>query len=545
MKHCLLALCCSLSMAVFAQKKPVVNPAASNATLARPKLVVGIIVDQMRWDYLYRFYDRYSAGGFKRMVTQGFSAENCLIPYAQTVTAAGHACVYTGSVPAINGIMGNEWFDRKLGREVYCVEDKNVKTVGADRDPMSPRNLQVTTITDELRLATNFESKVIGISIKDRGSILPAGHFGQAYWYADNGNWVTSDYYRSDLPAWVKDFNAKKLADSFYAKNWNTLYPIATYLESDKDNASYEGKFMYEATPTFPHKLENYAGVNYGQIRATPYGNSLTMAFAQTALREEKLGKGKFTDFLAVSFSSTDYVGHQFGPNSIEAEDTYLRLDKELEQFFNMLDKEIGKGQYLVFLSADHGAAHVPAFLAGHNFGVSTLSSSNTSINKAVEDKFGIRNVIRHADNYQLYLNYNAIDSSSNKLDEVKAFMIKQLNLDSNIALAYDTKDINAVNLPAEVKEKYLKGFNPKLGGDIQIILKSGYFYGSKTGTTHGNWYPYDAHIPSVFMGWGVKPGSTNRETYMSDIAATLAALLHIQMPGGCIGKPIWEITNK
>jgi predicted AlkP superfamily pyrophosphatase or phosphodiesterase len=528
-------------------QKAKTNATGSDNTLPRPKLVVGLMVDQMRWDFFYRYYDRYSEGGFKRLLREGFSCENANIPYAQTVTAAGHACVYTGSVPAVNGIMGNDWYDRSLGRSVYCVEDDRVKTIGGAENaaPMSPRNLWTTTISDELRLATNFRSKVVGIAIKDRGAVLPAGHTGDAYWYdSRSGNFVTSTHYYEKIPNWVEAFNREKWTDKLYAKEWNTLYPIETYLQSDKDNVAYEGRFMHEQAPVFPHILSSQIGANYGTISSTPHGNTLTLEFAKAALRGESLGKDNITDLLAISLSSPDYAGHQFGPNSIEIEDMYLRLDAEIEDFFNFLDKEAGKGNWLFFLTADHGVAHVPGFLQKNKIPVSTLSTNVGVLNKLIEEKFGVAGAILNSGNYHLYLNYNKIDSLNKNRHEIIDFAISKLEEDTAVLMAFPIKDIYKTNLPDEVKTRYINGMNPKFSGDIGIILKGGYFFGSRTGTTHGSWYPYDAHIPMVFMGWGIKPGQTNKPYYMNDIAPTLAALLKIQTPNGTTGKPVIEITD-
>lgn len=511
----------------------------------RPKLVVGVVVDQMRWDYLYRYYDRYGSGGFKKLITKGFSAENTLIPYAQTVTAAGHACVYTGSVPAINGIMGNDWYDKSKGRNIYCVEDNNHKVVGGSEkdEPMSPANLLTTTIGDELRLATNFKSKVVGVAIKDRGSILPAGHTGTAYWYeAGNTSWVSSTYYMQQLPEWVKQFNSRKLVDSFYAKDWHTLYPINTYTQSDNDDVPYEALSPADKKPVFPHLLQSYIGKNGGAIRSTPFGNTLTLEFAKAALKAEGLGKDDITDLLAISFSSPDYIGHQYGPNSIEAEDTYLRLDKDIEDLINTLDKEVGKDQWTLFLTADHAVAHTPAFLKKNKIDVSTIPSSTKQLNKLVEQKFGMPNAIVGSTNYQLYLNDAAIDSLNKSKEDITQFIISELMKIPQVMDAFDYHEMEEVILPAPVKEMFANGYNRKRAGDIQLLLKPGYFFGGTTGTTHGSWYPYDSHIPVVFMGWGIQPGRTNRATYMSDIAPTLSALLHIQMPSGSIGSPIIEI---
>ncbi len=525
-----------------------VSAQTQKSTLNRPKLVVGLMVDQMRWDFLYRYYDRYSENGFKRLIREGFACENTFIPYAQTVTAAGHASVYTGSVPAINGIMGNEWYDRAQGRTVYCVEDKTVKTIGgsATAQPMSPRNLWTTTITDELRLATNFKSKVIGIAIKDRGGILPAGHTANAaYWYdASTGNWVTSTYYMNELPGWVKSFNDRKVVDSFYRLDWNTLYPVNTYVQSDADDRPYEGKTSFDPKPAFPHLLAAQAGKNYSAISGTPHGSTLTLEFAKSALLAEELGKDAVTDFLALSLSSPDYTGHQYGPNSIEVEDTYLRMDKDLAQFFAFLDAKVGKGQYLFFITADHGAAHVAGFMQEHKIPAGTIPYGKSAAENAAIKKFGRQDIVEGADNYQLYLNHKIIDSAKIDGEQVRKYLIDELNQDPNVLIAFDNRNISAANLPKEVKEMFINGYNTKRGGDIQLILKPQYFYGGKTGTTHGSWYPYDAHIPLVWMGWGIKPGKLYRETYMTDIAATLAAMLKIQMPNGSVGKVIEEMVK-
>jgi predicted AlkP superfamily pyrophosphatase or phosphodiesterase len=520
-------------------------------TIARPKLVVGLVIDQMRWDYLYRYYDRYSKGGFKRLINDGFSAENTFIPYTPTYTACGHASIYTGSVPSINGIIGNNWYDPELGRDVYCTEDKGVKTVGnAGRaGEMSPQNMLVTTIGDELRLATNFKSKVIGISQKDRGSISPAGHSANAaYWYdGGTGDWITSTYYMETLPTWVSDYNKKKVANDFYAKDWNTLYPIETYTQSTADNKPYEGKFKGEETPTFPHKLDSFIGKNYGMVTSTPYGNTMTFDLSKLAIQNEKLGQTGNTDFLAVSCSSTDYVGHQFGPNSIEAEDTYLRLDKDLEDFFNYLDKTLGKGNYLFFLSADHAVAHVPGFMADNKLPSGTISNSTLrkGLDTLMNKKFNLSKSVLTVMNNQVYFDHSVIDNQKVDFKEIKQTAIDYLRKQNGISDAVDLRILNTATIPEEIRNRITNGYNARRSGDIYFISKSNWFDGGATGTTHGAWYPFDSHIPLVFMGWNVKPGKTNKTYYMSDIAPTLAAMLHIQMPSGSIGNPITEITNR
>lgn len=537
----------SLLLAFFLGLSGLASAQSASPTVARPKLVVGIMIDQMRYDYLYRFYDRYGTGGFRRMLNTGMSCENTMIPYAQTVTAAGHTCVYTGSVPAIHGIMGNEWFDKSLNRDVYCAEDKNVKLVGVTGgEPMSPVNMWTTTICDELRLATNFRSKVVGVAIKDRGGILPAGHSANAaYWYDGvSGKWITSTWYMNELPGWVDAYNSKKWVDSFYQKDWNTLYPINTYLQSDEDDVAYEGKLAGDKAPVFPHELKSRTGKDYGAIRVTPWGNTMTLQFAKEALKGEAMGKDAITDFLAVSLSSTDYIGHTFGPNSIEIEDTYLRLDRDLAEFFRYLDKEVGAGQYTVFLTADHAVAHVPAFMKKHQLPAEVVSSALVDLNKTLAGKFAASNLIRATANYQFYLNDSVINAAGLNPADIKKAALEYLNKNPKVLIAFDNASIPSANLPQQVREMFVNGYNQKRAGDIQVVLKSGYISGGQTGTTHGVFYAYDAHIPLVWMGWGIKPGKLNREVYMTDIAVTLAALLHTQMPSGAIGDVIPEVLK-
>ncbi|MBE9601203.1 alkaline phosphatase PafA [Pedobacter sp. MC2016-24] len=539
------------SYAATAQKKNIKTTGAKeSAGIARPKLVVGLVVDQMRWDYLYRYYSRYTNGGFKRLLREGFSAENTLIPYTPTITACGHSSIYTGATPAVNGIVGNDWYDTKLRRDMYCAEDTTVATVGSTTmaGVMSPKNMLTTTITDELRLATNFKSKVIGISLKDRGAILPAGHAANAaYWYdGQTGDWITSTYYMKSLPAWVQDYNKLKTADQFFAQNWNTLYPIESYTQSTADDKIYERKTRGEQTPTFPHPLKLYIGKNYEIIKSTPYGNTITLDLAKQAIISENLGQTGNTDFLAVSCSSTDYVGHQYGPNSIEAEDTYLRLDKDLEAFFTYLDSKLGKGNYLFFLSADHGAAHVPGFMKENRLPGGTFDEGPVikNLNTELEQQFKVKQAITSTANGQLYLNKDGIRKANADLDALKAYIIENLRKQDEVFDAVDLTKLATTTLPEAIKKSLTAGYHTSRSGDIYYILKSNYFSGSKTGTTHGAWAPYDAHIPCVFMGWNVKPGKTNKTYHMTDISATLAAMLHIQMPSGCIGEPITEITN-
>jgi predicted AlkP superfamily pyrophosphatase or phosphodiesterase len=540
-----------LLLVVFAQQA-ISQTKTSAPAVSKPKLVVGIVIDQMRWDYLYRFQPLFKAnGGFKRMMGEGFSCDNTMIPYAPTVTACGHTCVYTGSVPAIHGIAGNAWWDNQLNRVVYCSEDKSVKTVGSNSDAgqMSPKNMLTTSICDELRISSNFKSKVIGVALKDRGSILPAGHSANAaYWYdPKNGNFITSSYYMNALPDWVNQFNNRKLVDSLYALGWKTELSKETFADYATDDVKvYEGKPFGKDAIGFPYDLSAFIGKDYSKISTTPHGNSLTAEMAKAAVIAEKLGKGTATDFLAVSFSSTDYIGHSFGPNSWEHVDDYVKLDDELGKLLSFLDAQVGKNQYTVFLTADHAVAHVPGFMKEHRLPAGNFddNTARKEMNDMIKEKYGVSNAVESLFNYQVSLNHNKLDSAKADINAIKQQIIQILLKKDAVANAFETSKIMATSIPQVQREMFANGYYPNRGGDIQFVLKSGYMEGSTTGTTHGLWAPYDAHIPLLFYGWGIKKGNSHKEVYMTDIAPTVAALLKIQMPSGNIGHVITEVIK-
>lgn len=527
-----------------------------SAQPARPKLVVGMMVDQMRWDYLYRFADRYGDDGFKRLLKEGFSCENTVINYIPTYTAIGHSSVYTGSVPSIHGIAGNDWIIQATGQPMYCTQDDNVEGVGTvEREgKQSPRNLLASTVTDELKLASNFRSKVIGIAIKDRGGILPAGHFADAaYWFeGKSGDWITSTFYMKSLPKWVTDFNKQKLADKYLKQDWNTLYPINTYVNSIADDNPYEGKWPGEQSPTFPRKTsELMKDAGYELIKSTPQGNTITLDFAKAAIEQEKLGKNpnNVTDFLCVSLSSTDYVGHRYSLSAVEIEDTYLRLDRDIANFLHYLDATVGKGNYTFFLTADHAASYNPMYYTDQkgNGGYLFTRDIQRNLNAALAKKFGTDKIVRSLMNYQVHLNYSLIDSLNLDVKQIKEVAINQLNKEEGIAYVVDMEGNQNMFLPAPIREKIINGYNRKNSGAIQIIAEPQWYAGTprSTGTTHGVWSGYDSHIPLVFMGWGIKPGVSNKEVHIVDIAPTVAALLHVMEPNGSIGKPIVEVLGQ
>lgn len=541
MKNIFSALLILISSLSFAQ--------SNTATVAgKPKLIVGIVVDQMRWDYLYRYAEKYGQTGFKRL-QKGYNCENTHIPYIPTYTAPGHTCIYTGSVPAIHGIVGNDWYDREQRRRVYCTEDSTCHTIGAtgDAGKMSPRNMLTTTVTDELRMASNFHSKVIGIAIKDRSAILPAGHAANgSYWFdGKSGNWISSSYYGDSLPVWVNAFNAQKVPSKYLKENWKTIQNISSYTESSEDDEAYENAFSKESKPVFPHNVSEMAEKNVDVIKNTPWGNTLTFDFAKSAISGEHLGKGSYTDFLALSFSSTDYIGHQFGPNSVEAEDCYIRFDKDLGDFLSYLDKKVGAGNYLIFLTADHGAAHADGFRREHRIPGGDMPDAEliSQVNKEFKSLWNIDSVVENFDNMQFYLKPRYGSDQHTDMSAAKYIIANTLKgaIKNSIKYAIDLKSINAEPMPTALKENIINGYNPKRSGDVQMVYEPAVLEDRPKGTTHGSAYNYDTHIPLLWYGWGVKSGHDYSPVYMTDIAATLASLLQIQEPNGCIGKPIVE----
>ena len=477
----------------------------------KPKLVVGIVVDQMRWDYLDRYYYMFEDEGFKRLINEGYSCNNCLINYLPTVTAIGHTSAYTGSTPALHGICGNNFYID--GKRTYCTDDDSVQSVGTDskKGKMSPRNLRATTIGDQLRLHTDFRSRVFGVSYKDRASILPAGHAANAaYWLdAKNLSFITSTYYMDELPKWVKDFN-KKLGKNKEAR-----------------------------------KIAD-------SIHFSPLCGTITTDMAIALLQNEKLGKGEATDMLCVSYSQTDVIGHEWGTRGMRTDAAYLQLDKDLGRLLKALDRQVGTGNYLVFLTADHGAAHNWKFMQENKLhgGPWLDEKGREDIDKAVSKAAGkeLKSVVADILEYRVFLNHQAIREQGLDLQQVKKAIIDHLISSTNVNFAVDFQQVATSNLPPLLRDRMLMGYHPRRSGDIIFVPEPGYYdfgkWSSPVGTTHGEWNPYDAHIPLLFMGWKVPHGATSREVHITDIAPTVCQLLHIQQPNACVGEAITEITK-
>lgn len=522
-----------------------ISPEMTPQKASQPKLVVGIVVDQMRYDYLTRFEAKYGEGGFKRMMNEGFNCKNNHFNYVPTYTGPGHASVYTGTTPKYHGIISNYWYDKEIKSTVYCAQDDSVEPVGTNdiAGKMSPNRMLTTTFADENRLFTQMRGKTIGVAIKDRGAILPAGHTANAaYWFhgKDEGVWITSDFYRNDLPKWVKDFNESDAVDAYF-KVWDTYMPIETYIESGSDLNNYEGGFNGKEAATFPYDLAALKSENgnYDILKTTAYGNSMTVDFAIAALKGEELGQDEDTDVLAVSFSSTDYVGHNFGVNSKEIEDTYIRLDLELARFFNELDNYVGKGNYTVFLTADHGAVDVPAYLESVKIpaGYLDYNSRKEQFNKFLNDTYGTIDIVENISNNQVFLNKEMLKELSLNLHEVEQALVDEQISYPNIAKVYTATAMNSTNFTVGIEALLQNGYNQKRSGDVIIVDDIAYIAYSRTGSTHGSGLNYDTHVPLLLFGAGINRGETYNKTVIPDIAPTISALLGISFPNGATGN--------
>lgn len=517
----------------------------------KPKLVIGIVIDQMRYDYLTRFAEKYGNDGFKRIINDGFLLENAHYNYIPTYTAVGHTSIYTGTTPENHGIIGNNWYDKYAKKFIYCVDDDNYTSVGVDSNggKKSPYRMQTTTVTDQLRLAQNMQGKTISIAIKDRSAVLPGGHTANgAYWLegGNEGKWITSSYYMKELPKWVTKFNNSGKAAEYMSKPWNTLYDIKSYTESLADDNPFEGTFRGKEKPVFPYDipaLKEQNG-NYDMIKAIPAGNSFTTDFIKAAIVGEKLGKSEFTDFLAVSYSTPDYVGHQFGVASKEVEDTYLRLDQDLASLFSFLDTEVGKGNYTLFLTADHGVVQVPAYLQSEKIPAHYIRSRRLRnyVNAITLKYFKSDKLVENISNFQIFLNKENLESLQLDAATVAQKIADEVISFENIYKAVTARTMQTTHFTDGILQKLQKGYNQKFSGDVLLIpFPATLSSSSRTGTSHGSGYSYDTHVPIIFYGNGITKGVSKKAYTITDIAPTIANLLQIEFPNGTTGVIVDE----
>lgn len=525
-------ICCLLSLFTFAKEN-----------LSKPKVLIGIVVDQMRPDYLQRFYHHFGETGFKRLLKGGTLFENCFINFLPSYTACGHAAIYTGSVPALHGIIGNNWYDRIKNANMYCVSDDAVHAVGGMEKygQMSPRNLKSTTIADELRLSNNFQSRTFSFSLKDRGAILPGGHSANAaYWMDDSiANFMSSTFYLKSLPRWVQNFNAQQYARNYLKKAWDIKGKEEDYLYTRFEDTAYTSGFAGKNPAYLPYQFDKE---NNAIIKKTPYGNDILIDFVKKAIENENIGKGNFTDFINISFSATDYIGHQFGPHAMELEDCYARLDESLGAFLDFLNVQYGQGNYLLFLTADHGVLENPQYLKEHKIPAGYVfdTALKDNLNSYLFSKFQINNVVNSINNNQVYLNANTMkaDVKENVLNGIKEY----LNNRDEIYIALKPNEIMTTALPHFLTEMLKNTFNTKRSGEILFLMEASYLDAySLKGTSHGSWGNYDCRIPLLFYGWNIAANQKHKEqVFITDIAPTLCNLLKIAPPNASVGRVLF-----
>lgn len=497
----------------------------------KPKLVVGIVVDQMRYDYIYRFWNQFDDNGFKKLVNEGYFLRNTHYNYTPTYTGPGHASIFTGTTPSVHGIIGNNWYNKEDGLSVYCAGDGNSTTVcdcenhvdvESTAGKMSPHRMLTTTFSDELKLFSP-QSKVFGISIKDRGAILPAGHMANgAFWMGKSGEWISSSYYYEQLPEWLLQFQQDKPATSYFKGAWKGKgfgYPMDSLLASRGPSS----------------------------VKSTPQGNTYLKDLAIELIKAEQLGKDKITDVLTLSFSSTDYIGHQFGPHAQELVDTYIKLDKDIAEILKHIDSTVGQENALIFLTADHGVVSVPNELKARKIPAGYFNASNLTaeLNNHISKRYGNNTWVLKYSNQQFYLNRNLIEEEKISHQEIQQLAADYLITIEGVQNTFTAHQLHHNEYQNNFHSLIQQGFNQKRSGDVVIALNSGWIeWSSPTGTTHGSCFSYDTHVPLLFWGKGIKQGLSDEHISICDIAPTVSTLLGISFPNGCTGKPIRSITE-
>lgn len=486
-----------------------INPPQEN--VENPRLIVTIVVDQMRYNYLNKFQGDFDDDGFNKLRHDGFSFSNTHHSYFPTVTGVGHASIFTGATPSVHGIVANNWYDRKRDRNMYCVADGSVRGVGGSGSSghRSPQNLISSTFTDELKKASP-ESRVVTMSLKDRGAVLPAGHLGDvALWYDDSeGDFMSSTWYMQDLPTWTKRFNENGRAEELCGKNWKTA---GSSLSATRDC--------------------------YSNLKRSPYGNTLLKELAFEAVEAENLGEDRNVDVLSISFSATDYIGHSYGPQSDEVRKTYNKLDDEIANLINFLDEEVGNDQYLLVLTSDHGVAKVPGPQLDRTYpgGYFNSGAATNELENYLDEEYGDGKWIRNYSNQQIFLNRSLIRSKDLKVNEIQDESARFLEQKDNISAVNTAHDFATQGYNGNsVRAMYQKGFYPKRSGDIYLRLDPGWVDSKyKPGTSHGSVYDYDTHVPLLFYGWNVPAGSTTHKTGTPQIAPTISHIIGIPYPSG------------
>jgi len=546
------------ALLVLALAAPV--PAAS----APPRLVLQITVDQLRGDLPGRYADRLTEGGFRYLMEKGIWYIDAHYQHANTETAVGHASLATGADPSRHGIVANDWIDQKTGEFVYNTEDERHHIIGREpkaHEGVSPRNLLASTISDELVVHNGGRSRAFSVSVKDRGAILPGGHVGKAFWFSKrSGQFVTSTYYYEDYPAWVKQWNSAKPADDYKGKSWQLLQDQSTYVHGRMDDRPYEAD-LKPLGRTFPHSLGGDTKYFYLFLTLTPVGDALTLDFAKALIENEKLGQNDTgaPDYLQISFSSTDYIGHLFGPSSLETEDNILRLDRTLADLFQFIDKKVGLDHTLIVLSGDHGAPEAPEYMA--TLGLSTgrfafdWFKTEGPLTKALQKRFGRDDLISGHSHPYLYLNIDTINSAGLDVADVERFVADELIKIPGIAYAMTRGDLLAGRITeSPVQNQIRRSFHPIRSGNIHMVPEQYWFLHSteeaeKMGigsiaAIHGSPWAYDTFVPIFFAGHSVPAQVIGRRVAPTDIVATLAAYLGVKPPSGSVGTVLTEVLK-
>ena len=545
---------------------------AADAPAPKPRLIVQITVDALRADLPGRYAHLLGEGGFRYLLEDGINFTNAHYRHANTETIVGHASLATGTVPAAHGMIGNVWFDRKQGRLVYNIEDADYRllTAGADVDQAteidptqkaakvdgrSPAAILAPTFSDELALAYAGKSLIYGVSVKDRGAVSLAGRAGKAFWFSKaSGEFVTSSYYYSEYPAWVNAWNARKPAHAYAGKSWELSREREFYRYGDADDRDYETDFPGFGR-TFPHAW-GAADDKYFTTRLTlsPAGDELTLDFVKALIDNEPLGEDEIPDFLAVSFSSTDYVGHIFGASSLESEENIARLDRTLARLIDYIDEKIGIENTLIVLSADHGQPETPGHL--NELGIRDAHYFDTkSLDKApaiaeLKRRFGLgEELIEAFFQPYVYLNRELIDDKGLDQAEVEQAVVEELLRFDGVAAAISSSALRAGNIPdTELNRAIRNNFHADRSGDIYLVFQPNVFIndfdGLTVASTHGSPWRYDTHVPVIFAGAGLEPRAVSRAVTPYDIASTLSAFLGIREPAAAIGQPLAEVLG-
>jgi len=518
-----------------------------------PRLIVGIVIEQMRSDYISRFWDKFGEGGFKRLIHEGTYCRNASYNYFYTQTAVGYATIYTGSMPASHGIVSDEWYDRVSSKVTQAVADESVRTVGGSYDAgrYSPRNLLPTTIGDEIKLSNFRQSKVYGVSLDPVSAILSVGHAADgAFWFDnENGTWITSSFYMPNLPNWLADENKKKLADLYLTKTWDTSFPVSQYTNCLTDENPYETGI--EGRIVFPYVLSDIAkgmsiSARYRLLWQTPFGNTLTKDMAIATMVNENLGKDRFTDMLTISFTATEHIGNAFGPMSIEVEDAFLKLDKDLEHFLQFVDEFVGKQNTLVFLTSNHGAAQMPAYLADLKIpvGYFNYNSALSLLRSYLNALYGSGDWIKGYFGQQLYLNSDLIENSKMKLDDFREVVAQFLIQFTGVSNTLTATALQNNQYTEGYQSKMQNNYYPRRSGDVFVNLHPGWVEKSLRVTSHNSAYPYDAQVPLIWYGWKVKRDMIVRQVDMTDVAPTISSMMNIMPPNASTGKVIDELVK-